>query len=159
MAPRTLTLDRLLRTVSALGMKSVIASCLAVTVAAVAFRSSELRDETLWWEEKFVVSKTEHWYVKCPPSADDDATWYHKNRGPDFDCAWVAQKPDTRCSVNGVRPARGGIRPHVGPGGVPEGHRDRTEVDGSPRSTLCGPDIDDDDGEEQGVAADLIRAR
>jgi len=24
---------------------------------------------------------------------------------------------------------------------------------------LCGPDIDDDDGEEQGVAADLIRAR
>ena len=85
------------------GMKSVIASCLAVTVAAVAFRSSELRDETLWWEEKFVVSKTEHWYVKCPPSADDDATWYHKNRGPDFDCAWVAQKPDTRCSVNGVK--------------------------------------------------------
>ena len=48
----------------------------------------------------------------------------------------------------------------MGPGGVFEGHRDRTEVDGSPRSTLCGPDIDDDDGEEeQGVAADLIRAR
>ena len=38
------------------GMKSVIASCLAVTVAAVAFIGSELRDETLWWEEKFVVS-------------------------------------------------------------------------------------------------------
>ena len=74
LAPRTLTL----------GMKSVIASCLAVTVAAVAFIGSELRDETLWWEEKFVVSKTEHWYVKCPVSADDDATWYHKNRGPDF---------------------------------------------------------------------------
>ena len=83
-------------------MKSVIASCLAVTVAAVAFIGSELRDETLWWEEKFVV---------------------------------------------------------MGPGGVLEGHRDRTEVDGSPRSNLCGPDIDDDDGEEQGVAADLIRAR
>ena len=24
---------------------------------------------------KFVVSKTEHWYVKCPPSADDDAEY------------------------------------------------------------------------------------
>ena len=89
------------------GMKSVIASCLAVTVAAVAFRSSKLRDETLWWEEKFVVSKTEHWYVKCPDS--DDATWYHKNRGPDFDCAWVAQKPDTRCSVNGVTSSEGEV--------------------------------------------------
>ena len=102
MAPRTLTRTLLVSVTVRYGMKSVIASCLAVTVAAVAFRSSELRDETLWWEEKFVVSKTEHWYVKCPPSADDDATWYHKNRGPDFDCAWVAQKPDTRCSVNGV---------------------------------------------------------
>ena len=34
------------------GMKSVIASCLAVTVAAVAFIGSELRDETLWWDHK-----------------------------------------------------------------------------------------------------------
>ena len=35
------------------GMKSVIASCLAVTVAAVAFRSSELRDETLYtWDRE-----------------------------------------------------------------------------------------------------------
>ena len=29
----------------------------------------------------------------------DDPEWYHKNRGPDYDCAWVAGKPDTRCSV------------------------------------------------------------
>ena len=32
----------------------------------------------------------------------DDPEWYHKNRGPDYDCAWVAKKADTRCSVNGV---------------------------------------------------------
>ena len=37
-----------------------------------------------------------------------DETWYHLNRGPDFDCAWVAQKPDTRCAVNGV------VTPSVG---------------------------------------------
>ena len=32
----------------------------------------------------------------------DDPEWHHKNRGPDYDCAWVAGKPDTRCSVKGV---------------------------------------------------------
>ena len=32
----------------------------------------------------------------------DDPEWYHKNRGPDYDCAWVALKTDTRCSVKGV---------------------------------------------------------
>ena len=25
----------------------------------------------------------------------DDPEWYHKNRGPDYDCAWVALKTDT----------------------------------------------------------------
>ena len=29
----------------------------------------------------------------------DDPEWYHKNRGPDYDCAWVALKTDSRCSV------------------------------------------------------------
>ena len=32
----------------------------------------------------------------------DDPEWYHKNRGPEYDCAWVALKTDTRCSVKGV---------------------------------------------------------
>ena len=32
----------------------------------------------------------------------DDPEWHHKNRGPEYDCAWVAAKVDTRCSVNGV---------------------------------------------------------
>ena len=32
----------------------------------------------------------------------DDPEWYHKNRGPDYDCAWVALKTDTRCAVKGV---------------------------------------------------------
>ena len=32
----------------------------------------------------------------------DDPEWYHKNRGPEYDCAWVALKTDTRCAVKGV---------------------------------------------------------
>ena len=32
----------------------------------------------------------------------DDPEWYHKNRGPDYDCAWVALKTDTRCAVKGI---------------------------------------------------------
>ena len=32
----------------------------------------------------------------------DDPEWYHKNRGPEYDCAWVAMKTDTRCAVKGV---------------------------------------------------------
>ena len=34
----------------------------------------------------------------------DDPEWYHKNRGPDYDCAWVALKTDTRCAVNRAQP-------------------------------------------------------
>ena len=34
----------------------------------------------------------------------DDPQWYHKNRGPDYDCAWVALKTDTRCAVKGISP-------------------------------------------------------
>ena len=34
----------------------------------------------------------------------DDPEWYHKNRGPDYDCAWVALKTDTRCAVKGISP-------------------------------------------------------
>ena len=32
----------------------------------------------------------------------DDPEWYHKNRGPDYDCAWVALKTDTCCAVKGI---------------------------------------------------------
>ena len=35
-------------------------------------------------------------------NCSDDPEWYHKNRGPDYDCAWVALKTDTRCAVKGV---------------------------------------------------------
>ena len=60
------------------GMKSVIASCLAVTVAAVAFIGSELRDETLWWEEKFVVS-IENGGYRGQSCGDRDVLtqWFH----------------------------------------------------------------------------------
>ena len=39
----------------------------------------------------------------------DDPDWHHKNRGPDYDCAWVAGKPDSRCSVIGVTDETEGI--------------------------------------------------
>ena len=32
----------------------------------------------------------------------DDKDWYHKNRGPEYDCAWVAGYPSKRCDVKGV---------------------------------------------------------
>lgn len=36
---------------------------------------------------------------------------HHKNRGPEYDCAWVAEKPDTRCAVKGVTPVLDGESP------------------------------------------------
>ena len=32
----------------------------------------------------------------------DDPQWNHKNKGADYGCAWVAENPDTRCSVKGI---------------------------------------------------------
>ena len=48
----------------------------------------------------------------------DDPEWYHKNRGPEYDCAWVALKTDTRCSVKGVS---GNLVPGRFRAGLPRG--------------------------------------
>ena len=31
----------------------------------------------------------------------NDPEWQHNNKGPGFNCEWVAEQPETRCSVNG----------------------------------------------------------